>query len=117
MEATPAHSKPTGLKTPAFLWESSMTKKQLTNGQPDGTWLSDPAHFRRPSRRDFLYVGMIGAVGLSLGDFLKMGAAQAAPTTGPTTKPAGNKGPAAQNVIHIYLPGGCAAQETWDPKP
>jgi hypothetical protein len=93
--------------------------KRLTNGQGgsicDGTWLSDPAHFRRPNRRDFLYVGMIGAVGLTLGDFLKMGSAQAA-TTAPTTQPAG-KGPAAQNVIHIYLPGGCAAQETWDPKP
>ncbi len=23
----------------------------------------------------------------------------------------------AKSVIHIYLPGGCAHQETWDPKP
>ena len=37
----------------------------------DGTWLGDPAHFRRPNRRDFLYVGMLGGIGLTLGDFFK----------------------------------------------
>jgi hypothetical protein len=93
-----------------------MKRMPLTNGQAgncDGTWLSDPAHFRRPSRRDFLYVGMIGAVGLTLGDMFKIHSAQAA-----TAGAAGEAlKPIAQNVIHIYLPGGCAAQETWDPKP
>ncbi len=91
-----------------------MTKKQLTNGQPDGTWFSDPAHFRRPSRRDFLYVGMIGGLGLTLGDYFNMqNAAKAA--TAASAEPA--KAAAAKAVIHIFLPGGMAAQESWDPKP
>lgn len=79
----------------------------------DGTWLSDPAHFRRPSRRDFLYVGMIGGLGLSLGDFLKMQSARAEPVIPSVAEVKAT----AQSVIHIYLPGGMAAQESWDPKP
>ena len=54
-------------------------KKQLTNSSQnltlagcDGTWMGDPGHFRRPSRRNFLYVGMIGGLGLTLGDFFRM---------------------------------------------
>src|SRR5437016_4851597 len=87
-------------------------RKQLTNGQDcTGTWLSDPAHFRRPSRRDFLYVGMIGGLGLSLGDFLGLQSAAGAATAEPA------KAPAAKSVIHIFMPGGMAAQESWDPKP
>ena len=79
----------------------------------DGTWLSDPAHFKKPNRRDFLYVGMIGALGLSLGDFLKLqNSARAAEVAGAPAKDA-----PAKAVIHIYLPGGMAAQESWDPKP
>src|SRR5258706_4852831 len=61
------------VKNSAFFYGNAlMTKKQLTNGQPDGTWFSDPAHFRRPSRRDFLYVGMIGGLGVTLGGFFTM---------------------------------------------
>ena len=37
-----------------------------------GTWHDDPAHFRRPSRRSFLHVGVIGGLGLTLGDFLRL---------------------------------------------
>ena len=90
-------------------------KKQLTNQMTpcDGTWLGDPAHFRRPSRRNFLYVGMIGGLGLSLGDFFKMQSVAKAAGS-PITEAA--KAPA-KSVIHIYLPGGMAAQESWDPKP
>jgi hypothetical protein len=78
--------------------------------QTTGTWWDDPAHFRPPTRRTFLQVGFLGGLGLSLGDFFRMEQAQAA--SGAKTK-----GPKAQSVIHIYLPGGIAHQETFDPKP
>src|SRR5882762_2471166 len=100
-----------GSGTSECLRECIMTKKQLTNGQPDGTWFSDPAHFRRPSRRDFLYVGMIGGLGLTLGDYFNLQSAAKAATAEPA------KAAAAKAVIHIFLPGGMAAQESWDPKP
>src|SRR5438270_13388812 len=101
-----------------------MTKKQLTNGQPDGTWFSDPAHFRRTSRRDFLYVGLIGGLGLTLGDFFGMQKALAA-TGGAAPAGGAAQGAAeaaakaiagpAKSVIHIFLPGGIASQESFDP--
>jgi hypothetical protein len=55
-------------------------------------------------RREFLYTGLFGGLGLSLGDVLKLNAQSSI-------------SPKAQSVIHIFLPGGAAAQETWDPKP
>lgn len=58
------------------------------------------------SRRDFLQVGGLGALGLTLGDYLKLEAAEGAPLKAK-----------AKNVIQIFLPGGCAHQESWDPKP
>ncbi len=73
-----------------------------------GTWQDDPAHFARPSRRAFLYVGLAGGLGLSLGDLFRL---QAQAGT------AGKKGPPAQSLIHIFLPGGMAHQESFDPKP
>src|ERR1700716_135150 len=76
-----------------------------------GTWHSDPAHFRRPSRRGFLYVGMVGGLGLSLDSFLRV-EAQAA-----LAKPKGAKEAPAKSIIHIFLPGGMAHQESFDPKP
>lgn len=62
------------------------------------------------SRRDFLYVGMIGGLGLTLPDMLRL---QAAPAIADveTFKPI------ADSIIHIYLPGGMAQHESWDPKP
>jgi len=60
-------------------------------------------------RRGFLTVGTIGGLGLSLGEFFRMQAArgaEAAPQEG-----------IAKSVIYIYLPGGYAHQETFDPKP
>jgi uncharacterized protein (DUF1501 family) len=78
--------------------------------QPDGSWLSDPAHFRRPTRREFLHVGFLGGLGLTLGDFLRLQA------FGETKDYATREG-AAQSVIHLFLPGGISAQESFDPKP
>jgi uncharacterized protein (DUF1501 family) len=74
-----------------------------------GTWHDDPAHFRRPTRRAFLHVGLVGGLGLTLDQFFRL-QAHAEPA------PAG-KQPPAQSVIHIFLPGGMAHQESFDPKP
>ena len=38
----------------------------------NGTWHDDPAHFRRPTRRTFLHVGLVGALGLSLDQFFRL---------------------------------------------
>jgi hypothetical protein len=71
-----------------------------------GTWHDDPAHFRRPSRRAFLHVGLVGALGLTLDDFFRLRATAADAKTAK-----------AQSVIHIFLPGGMAHQDSFDPKP
>lgn len=63
------------------------------------------------SRRDFLHVGFAGGIGLTLPDFLRMKSAQA------ELKDYESKEGTAKSVIFIYLPGGAAHQETWDPKP
>src|SRR5262249_58088563 len=76
----------------------------MRHPQP-GTWLADPAHFARPSRRDFFHVGAVGALGLTLGDYFRARAAE------PERKAK------AQALIHIFLPGGIAHQDTFDPKP
>ena len=62
-------------------------------------------------RRSFLQVGFLGGLGLSLSDYLKIKEAQA------DQKFYESKEGPAKSVIYIYLPGGCAHQETWDPKP
>ena len=70
------------------------------------TWYDDPAHFRKASRREFLFTGLVGALGLTLGDMFKLRALE---TDVFEAK--------AQSLIHIFLPGGMAHQESWDPKP
>jgi uncharacterized protein (DUF1501 family) len=75
-----------------------------------GTWNADPAHFRRPTRRDFLYVGLAGGIGLTLGDFLRMQARA-------EIKNYESKEGKAKSVIFLFLPGGMCHQETFDPKP
>jgi uncharacterized protein (DUF1501 family) len=75
------------------------------------TWREDPAHFRRPSRRSFLHVGLLGALGLTLDDFFRLRARAAEEAKGAA------KEPKAQAVIHIFLPGGMAHQDSFDPKP
>src|SRR5438128_4616682 len=76
---------------------------------PAVTWNDDPAHFRRPTRRTILQVGALGALGLTLDDFFRLRA------NGAEAKP--GKEPAAQACIHIFMPGGMAHQESFDPKP
>jgi hypothetical protein len=55
------------------------------------------------NRREFIYTGLVGGLGLTTGDILRLQAQS-------------NLTPKAQSIIHIFLPGGAAAQETWDPK-
>jgi len=81
----------------------------MTTLQP-GTWSADPSHFRRPSRRDIIRVGCLGALGLTLGDYLKL---QAAEETSSSKKAE----PKAKSVIHVYLQGGFAHMDSFDPKP
>jgi hypothetical protein len=76
--------------------------------QVTGTWWDDPAHFRRPTRRSFLHVGLAGCLGLTLDQLFRMEHARAA-------APANE--PKAKSLIHIFLPGGIAHQESFDPKP
>lgn len=61
-------------------------------------------------RREFMQVGFAAGLGLSLPELLKTEALGA-------TKYYESKEGVAKSLIHIYLPGGCAHQETWDPKP
>jgi hypothetical protein len=72
------------------------------------SWQDDPSHFVRPSRRAFLHVGLVGGLGLTLGDYFRLQAAQT---------PGGTKEPPAKSIIHIFLPGGIAHQDFVDPKP
>ena len=61
-------------------------------------------------RRGFLTVGALGALGLTLGDWLSSEARA-------EEKSAGKAPPKAKGIIHIFLPGGMAQQESFDPKP
>src|SRR5215472_1630437 len=63
-----------------------------------------PEHIWRPDRREFLFVGLVGSLGLTLGNLFKLQAQTAAAKV------------RAQSVINIFLPGGIAAQESFDPK-
>jgi hypothetical protein len=63
------------------------------------------------SRREFLYVGLIGSLGLTLPDFFRVRAAAAEEPGAPTIQPV------AKGIIHIFLPGGMSHQESFDPKP
>jgi hypothetical protein len=60
-------------------------------------------------RRGFMTVGAAG-FGLTLGDFFRMKAHADLKTYAPITAKA-------DSIIHIFLPGGIAHQETFDPKP
>ena len=59
-------------------------------------------------RREFLYVGLLGGLGLTLPQLLRM-EASAAKGGAPAAK--------AKSVIHIFLQGGIAHHESFDPKP
>ncbi|MEZ6142424.1 MAG: DUF1501 domain-containing protein [Zavarzinella sp.] len=75
------------------------------------TWNDDPAHFRKPNRRFFMQVGAISSLGLTLDGFLRTKTANA------EQKYFESKEGKAKSVIHIFLPGGMAHQESFDPKP
>jgi len=62
------------------------------------------------SRREFLSVGAIAGLGLSLPNLMRLQAAQVMPDVEAFK-------PIADSIIHIYMPGGMAHQESWDPKP
>src|ERR1051325_1470306 len=74
---------------------------RMTNNIPG--FCNSIEHMWRPNRREFLFVGLVGSVGLTLGNLFKLQAQS------------GTKA-AAQSVINIFLPGGIAAQESFDPK-
>jgi hypothetical protein len=63
-----------------------------------------PEHIWRPDRREFLFVGLVGSLGLTLGNMFKL----QAQSVGAKAR--------AQAVINIFLPGGIAAQESFDPR-
>jgi len=62
-------------------------------------------------RRGFLHVGLLGGLGLTLTDFFRLQSAQA------DLKSYESQEGSAKSVIFIFLPGGMAHQETFDPKP
>jgi hypothetical protein len=64
---------------------------------------NSPEHVWHPNRREFLFVGLLGSLGLTLGNVLKLRAEWASSRA------------SAQSVINIFLPGGIAAQESFDP--
>ncbi len=63
------------------------------------------------SRRGFLTVGAVGGLGLNLASFLQMRQAKAELKKYDFIKAK------ADSVIHVFLPGGMAHQESFDPKP
>jgi uncharacterized protein (DUF1501 family) len=65
----------------------------------------------RLSRRNVLNLGVLTGLGLTFTDFLRIQAAQA------DQKDYASKEGPAKSVIFIFLPGGIAHQETFDPKP
>jgi len=75
-----------------------------------GTWFSDPSHFRCRARREVLYAGWLGGLGLTLGNLFRLESKAAEP--GIT-----RIDPKAKSVIHIYLQGGFAHMDSFDPKP
>jgi hypothetical protein len=64
----------------------------------------------RMNRRGFLTVGSIGLGGLTLADVIRLEARADLKSYAAITAKA-------DSVIHIFLPGGIAHQETFDPKP
>jgi len=65
----------------------------------------------KTGRRGFLTVGALAGAGVTLADFFRIEKAQA------EQKNYEHVTAKAQSVIHIFLPGGMAHQESFDPKP
>jgi hypothetical protein len=68
--------------------------------------------FNPASRRSFLQVGYCGLLGLGLDEMFRM-KAQAVDSVGGRPSKEGK----AKSIIHIFLPGGMAHQDSFDPKP
>lgn len=68
-------------------------------------------HPGMPGRREFFQVGMLSGLGLSLGSLFRLQSARA------DAKHFEHFEGTAKSVIHVWLPGGWAQQETFDPKP
>src|SRR5215475_13821508 len=68
------------------------------------SFCNSPEHIWRPNRREFMFVGVLGSIGLTLGNLFKL--------QGQTMSFKAR----AQSVINIFLPGGIPAQESFDPK-
>lgn len=64
--------------------------------------------FQQMQRREFLKVGILSGLGLTLGDYFRFLDATGQEATA---------GPKAQSVIFIYLAGGMSHVDTFDPKP
>jgi len=69
-----------------------------------------PSHFNRLTRRGFLSVGVLAGAGLTLPQLLMRRALA-------DQKQFANFQGTAKSIIHIFLPGGLAQQESFDPKP
>ena len=70
----------------------------------------NPVHFNRLSRRGFLQVGVLAGTSLTLADLLARQARA-------DIKDYAHFEGTAKSIIHIFLPGGMAHQESFDPKP
>jgi len=62
------------------------------------------------NRREFLTVGAMGVLGFTLADLIRLESVQGAEAPAAAS-------PKAKSVLHIFLPGGLAQQESFDPKP
>ena len=71
----------------------------------------NPGHFDRLNRRGFLSVGVLAGAGLTLPQLLRCNSAYG------DLKNYKNFEGTAKSIIHIFMPGGMAHQESFDPKP
>ena len=70
-----------------------------------------PRHFGQMNRRGFLSVGVLAGAGLTLPQLLRCQSAYG------DLKDYKNFEGTAKSIIHIFMPGGMAHQESFDPKP
>jgi hypothetical protein len=71
----------------------------------------NPEHFQRLNRRGFLSLGVLAGAGLTLPELLRCETAY-----GDLKNYKSFEG-TAKSIIHIFMPGGMAHQESFDPKP
>src|SRR5215212_8059643 len=73
--------------------------------------MRDVMYHPKFTRRDMLQAGAISLMGLSLADILAMRASATADSS------PGSRGETPKSVIYIFLSGGLAQHESFDPKP